>query len=149
MTEQSNPAPFGLKMGPTFASVRVVRQVDTLSTSTVQATASYTRFTLRKQKVSDVLEEIHEMEDWVPLAGALGAVGINSNKATRDDVLSLVTDIFEDDRVYIGTIEPGPLRTYLTPIPGSTSADKLVKTIFSSTDPSGDMMTYFVAENED
>ena len=104
---------------------------------------------MRKQKVSDVLEEIHEMEDWIPLAGALGAVGINSNKATRDDVLSLVTDIFEDDRVYIGTIEPGPLRTYLTPIPGSTSADKLVKTIFSSTDPSGDMMTYFVAENED
>ncbi|HJE84047.1 MAG TPA: hypothetical protein K8V94_00495 [Corynebacterium amycolatum] len=89
------------------------------------------------------------MEDWVPLAGALGAVGINSNKATRDDVLSLVTDIFEDDRVYIGTIEPGPLRTYLAPIPGSTSADKLVETIFSSTDPSGDMMTYFVAENED
>lgn len=89
------------------------------------------------------------MEDWVPLAGALGAVGINSNKATRDDVLSLVTDIFEDDRVYIGAIEPGPLRTYLTPIPGSTSADKLVETIFSSTDPSGDMMTYFVAENED
>lgn len=97
--------------------------------------------------VQKVLAEIHEMQDWIPLAGALGAVGINANKVQHKDVLLLVEHLFDDSRVHMGTIEPDTSRTYLTPLPSSMSARDLVEDIFADDAPSSKMMEYFVAEN--
>lgn len=57
--------------------------------------------------VRNVLDEIHEMRDWIPLTGAPGANDYNANCAGREEVLELVECIFSDSRVYTGTIEPG------------------------------------------
>lgn len=100
--------------------------------------------------VRNVLDEIHEMRDWIPLTGAPGANDINANCAGREEVLELVECIFSDSRVYTGTIEPDTAWNYLTRCPPMVTPADLVPYIFSPgpEDPASVMMGYFVAEYE-
>lgn len=98
--------------------------------------------------VDNIIEEIHEMQDWITISAALGANEINSNFASRDDILSIVNAALSDSRVYIGTIETGTPNNYLTPIPPETTPASIVDDILKDPDEViHSMMDYFIAES--
>lgn len=82
------------------------------------------------------------MQDWISLAGALGAAGINSWGATRSDVAAVLRCVDETRDLRLGTVGRG-FDEISTPLPVENILD-LVFSERSEKDRAAAMMTYFI-----
>lgn len=96
--------------------------------------------------VDNIIEDMRETEDWATISDALGANGINSHHANREDVERILNAVLQDDRVYVGTLESSAPASKLTPVKDTETTKTLTDRIFNDSDPVFAMMNIFIDE---
>lgn len=89
---------------------------------------------------------MQETGDWATVSDSLGANGVNSHHANREDVELILNAALRDDRVYVGTIESNAPASKLTPVDDYETAKTLTDRIFNDPDPIFAMMNIFIDE---
>ena len=94
--------------------------------------------------VGNLLKDMSEVNDWICLADATGANGKNSFHATYRDVVIILEAVKESPSVAIGKLAGG-----FADLPDGWSPDAVAEAIFSSPDPIGAMMEFWLRSTED
>ena len=94
--------------------------------------------------VDNILSDMAELNYWICIADATGANGRNSFDATYDEVVTILSAIKNSSAVTLGNLGAG-----FQDLPDSWSPREIASEVFSSPDPIGEMMDFWIRELED
>lgn len=94
--------------------------------------------------VDNLLKDMKEVHDWICIADATAANGKNSFHATYEDVVTILEAVKEYPSVTIGK-----LAGRFIDLPDNWSPSDVAEAIFSSADPIGAMMDFWLRSTED
>ena len=94
--------------------------------------------------VDNILSDMAELNDWICIADATGANGKDSFDATYDDVVTVLSAVKNSSAVTLGKLGAG-----FHDLPGSWSPREIASEVFSSSNPTAEMMDFWIRELED
>lgn len=95
--------------------------------------------------VDNILSDMAELNDWICIADATGANGKNSFYATYDDVVTILSAVKNSSAVMLGKLVGAGFHD----LPDTWSPREIASEVFSSSNPTAEMMDFWIRELED